>query len=129
MRNNGLTVVMRLLFDEWKPNTDGNVQYPTENVQCPSAALLNFCYNQGIKIKHRTQATSYLDIGHSRLDICLPAGWIFHAYTLPPALAVLYRYFCMSQAAVGQRSAHSPQWRHTFSSLIMTRLVLSSSET
>lgn len=42
--------------------------------------------------------------------------------------AVLYRYFCISQAAVGQRSAQRPQCRHTFSSLIITRFVGSSSE-
>ena len=37
--------------------------------------------------------------------------------------------FCMSQAPVGQRSAHSPQCRQTSSSLTMTRPVLRASET
>src|SRR5215510_3630024 len=37
--------------------------------------------------------------------------------------------FCMSQAPVGQRSAHNPQCRHTSSSFAMMRLVLSESDT
>ena len=40
-----------------------------------------------------------------------------------PALVTLYKNRCMSQAPVGQRSAHSPQCKHTFSSFTMTRLV------
>ena len=47
----------------------------------------------------------------------------------PGCMAMLISDFCMSQAPVGQRSAHSPQWRHTSSSLTMTRPVLSASET
>jgi hypothetical protein len=38
-----------------------------------------------------------------------------------PALVVLNRNFCMSQAPVGQRSAHRPQCRHTSSSLTIRR--------
>ena len=43
---------------------------------------------------------------------------------IPPARSP-DRNFCMSQAPVGQRSAHSPQCRQTSSSLTMTRPVLS----
>ncbi len=39
------------------------------------------------------------------------------------------RNFCMSQAPVGQRSAHSPQCRQTSSSLAMMRPVLSGADT
>ena len=46
-----------------------------------------------------------------------------------PACVMSRRNFCMSQAPVGQRSAHRPQCRQTSSSLTMTRPVLSSSET
>ena len=45
------------------------------------------------------------------------------------ASVILIRYFCMSQAAVGQRSAQRPQWRQTSSSLTMTRPVLRPSST
>src|SRR3546814_3491950 len=38
-----------------------------------------------------------------------------------PACAVCNKNFCMSQAPVGQRSAHRPQCRHTSSSLTITR--------
>src|SRR5258705_181900 len=43
-----------------------------------------------------------------------------------PARVISIRYFFMSQAPVGQRSAHSPQCRQTSSSLTMTRPVLRS---
>ena len=42
------------------------------------------------------------------------------------ACVISIRYFFMSQAPVGQRSAHSPQCRHTSSSFTMTRPVLRS---
>ncbi len=42
------------------------------------------------------------------------------------ACVMSMRYFFMSQAPVGQRSAHSPQCRHTSSSFTMTRPVLRS---
>ena len=42
-----------------------------------------------------------------------------------PAWVVCSRNFCMSQAPVGQRSAHRPQCRQTSSSLTITRWVLS----
>ncbi len=45
------------------------------------------------------------------------------------ACVMSMRYFCMSQAPVGQRSAHSPQCRQTSSSFTMTRPVLRSSAT
>src|SRR5712691_5740746 len=45
------------------------------------------------------------------------------------AFVILIRYFCMSQAPVGQRSAHKPQCRQTSSSFTMTRPVFSPSAT
>jgi hypothetical protein len=45
------------------------------------------------------------------------------------ACAASIRNFCMSHAPVGQRSAHSPQCRHTSSSLTITRPVLSRADT
>ncbi len=42
-----------------------------------------------------------------------------------PARVSCSRNFCMSQAPVGQRSAHNPQCRHTSSSLTITRIVFS----
>ena len=44
----------------------------------------------------------------------------------PPHRGILIVDFCMSQAAVGQRSAHKPQCTHTSSSLTMTRPVCGS---
>ena len=46
-----------------------------------------------------------------------------------PAYSGSSRNFCMSQAPVGQRSAHRPQCRQTFSSLTITRDVSNSPET
>ncbi len=47
-----------------------------------------------------------------------------------PACVMSSRNFCMSQAPVGQRSAHSPQCRHTSSSFAITRpVIFSTSET
>ena len=46
-----------------------------------------------------------------------------------PACVIEIRYFCMSQAPVGQRSAHSPQCRQTSSSFTITRPVLRLSAT
>ena len=46
-----------------------------------------------------------------------------------PREVISMRYFCMSQAPVGQRSAHSPQCRQTSSSFTMTRPVLRPSAT
>src|SRR5262249_61233171 len=48
---------------------------------------------------------------------------------LSSAWVMSMRYFFMSQAPVGQRSAHSPQCRHTSSSFTMMRPVFSGSET
>ena len=45
------------------------------------------------------------------------------------ACVISSRNFCMSQAPVGQRSAHRPQCRQTSSSLTMMRPVFSASET
>ena len=46
-----------------------------------------------------------------------------------PREVISMRYFFMSQAPVGQRSAHSPQCRQTSSSFTMTRPVLRPSAT
>ena len=46
-----------------------------------------------------------------------------------PAWVMSSRNFCMSQAPVGQRSAHRPQCRQTSSSLAITRPVFSAPET
>src|SRR3989475_13141099 len=46
-----------------------------------------------------------------------------------PACVRSRRNFCMSQAPVGQRSAHRPQCRHTSSSLTITLPVFSSPDT
>ena len=46
-----------------------------------------------------------------------------------PAWVISSRNFCMSQAPVGQRSAHRPQCRQTSSSLTITRPVFSSPDT
>ena len=46
-----------------------------------------------------------------------------------PRCVISIRYFCMSQAPVGQRSAHSPQCRQTSSSFTITRPVLRLSAT
>ena len=45
------------------------------------------------------------------------------------ACVISIRYFCMSHAPVGQRSAHSPQCRHTSSSFTITRPVFRLSAT
>ena len=42
---------------------------------------------------------------------------------LEPAYGIARSNSSMSQAAVGQRSAHRPQWTQTFSSFTMTRPV------
>ena len=47
----------------------------------------------------------------------------------PAAWVMSRRNFCMSQAPVGQRSAHRPQCRQTSSSLAMIRPVFSGAET
>ncbi len=46
-----------------------------------------------------------------------------------PACVISRKNFCMSQAPVGQRSAHSPQCRQTSSSFTMTRPVFRPSAT
>src|SRR5208282_752586 len=48
-------------------------------------------------------------------------GW--HACFMSPACGQYTVDFCMSQAAVGQRSAHNPQCTQRFSSLTITRPV------
>ena len=48
---------------------------------------------------------------------------------LDSACVISIRYFCMSHAPVGQRSAHSPQCRHTSSSFTITRPVFRLSAT
>ena len=60
-----------------------------------------------------------VDVGKSDDEVVYALDW--HACS---ACVISMRYFCMSHAPVGQRSAHSPQCRHTSSSLIMTRPVL-----
>src|SRR5687768_9609458 len=49
-----------------------------------------------------------------------------HPYFTLSAFVTLYQNFCMSHAAVGQRSAQRPQWRQTSSSLTMMRAVWAS---
>src|SRR6476659_5056928 len=66
-----------------------------------------------------TGGTGAVDVGKPDDEIVYALDW--HARS---ASVILIRYFCMSQAPVGQRSAHSPQCRHTSSSLTMTRPVL-----
>src|SRR5436309_16127500 len=58
-----------------------------------------------------------------------PLPFPSHPYLTSPALVTLYQNFCMSQAAVGQRSAQRPQWRQTSSSFAMMRPVLRPSAT
>lgn len=52
-----------------------------------------------------------------------PFPFPLHPYFTSPAFVTLYQNFCMSHAAVGQRSAQRPQWRQTSSSLTMIRFV------
>src|SRR5262249_20334044 len=63
------------------------------------------------------------------LVICTILPTTVGPYFTLPALVTSYQKACMSQAAVGQRSAQRPQWRHTSSSLTITRPVLRPSPT
>src|SRR6202043_1102173 len=67
--------------------------------------------------------TRAVDVGEADDEAVYAADWVccWHACF---ARVMSMRYFCMSQAPVGQRSAHSPQCRQTSSSFIMTRPVL-----
>ena len=74
----------------------------------------------------------FVGAGRARsVHIGEPDHKIIHALDRHPslALAIVIRYFCMSQAPVGQRSAHSPQCRQTSSSFTITRPVFRLSAT
>jgi len=62
--------------------------------------------------------TGAVDVGEPDDEVVYAFNW--HACS---ALVMSIRYFCMSQAPVGQRSAHRPQCRQTSSSLTMMRPV------
>ena len=66
-----------------------------------------------------------VDVGEADDEVVYAADWCFIRHW-SSACVISMRYFFMSQAPVGQRSAHSPQCRHTSSSLTMTRPVLRS---
>ena len=69
-----------------------------------------------------------VDVGEPDDEIVYAADWA-SCWHVGPAWVISMRYFFMSQAPVGQRSAHSPQCRQTSSSLAMMRPVLSPSAT
>ena len=68
---------------------------------------------------------SFVALSGGRIDALLRAST--SAAPCKVVFAVSKRNFCMSQAPVGQRSAHMPQCRHTSSSFTMTRPVFSPS--
>ena len=70
-----------------------------------------------------------VDAAHRKESLSSAQIGIVVGQTSWAACASTYMNFCMSQAPVGQRSAHSPQCRHTSSSLAMMRPVLRTSET
>ncbi len=73
-----------------------------------------------------------IDIGELDDEVVAAFDGIHLAHVLRasvPASAHCMKNFCMSQAPVGQRSAHMPQCRQMFSSLTMTRPVFRPSET
>src|SRR4051794_17197089 len=69
-----------------------------------------------------------VDVGEADDEVVYAAErrWLGHAL---PAWVISMKYFCMSHAPVGQRSAHRPQCRQTSSSFTITRPVLRSEET
>src|SRR5207248_11443554 len=66
-----------------------------------------------------------VDVGEADDEVVYAADWAFTRHR-SSALVMSMRYFFMSQAPVGQRSAHSPQCSHTSSSFTMTRPVFRS---
>ena len=79
----------------------------------------------------RSGAVDVGELDDEVVDADGPRGACVHRYcpAAPGACAVSSRNFRMSHAPVGQRSAHSPQWRQTSSSLAMIRPVRSGGET
>src|SRR6266699_15944 len=69
-----------------------------------------------------------VDVGEADDEVVYAADRLLDGHDVP-ARVISMRYFCMSQAPVGQRSAHSPQCRQTSSSFTMTRPVLRPSAT
>ncbi len=69
-----------------------------------------------------------VDVRETDDEVVYAADWCLVRHR-SSACVISMRYFFMSQAPVGQRSAHSPQCRQTSSSLTMTRPVLRSSAT
>src|ERR1700751_2109443 len=76
----------------------------------------------------RARRAGAVDVGETDDEVVYAAerAWEGHGV---PAWVMSMRYFFMSHAPVGQRSAHRPQCRQTSSSLTMTRPVLSPSAT
>ncbi len=73
----------------------------------------------------RRRRAGAVDVGELDDEVVGTGQRLRHA---GPAYVMSIRYFCMSQAPVGQRSAHSPQCKQTSSSLAMMRPVLRSFE-
>src|ERR1700737_4119593 len=69
-----------------------------------------------------------VDVGEADDEVVYAADRLLDGHDVP-AWDMSMRYFCMSQAPVGQRSAHRPQCKQTSSSLTMTRPVLRPSAT
>src|ERR1700751_2802711 len=69
-----------------------------------------------------------VDVGEADDEVVYAADLLLLGHDVP-AWTISMRYFCMSHAPVGQRSAQSPQCRQTSSSFTMTRPVLRSLET
>ena len=67
--------------------------------------------------------TRTVDVGKPDDEVVYAADWCLVRHR-SSAWVMSMRYFFMSQAPVGQRSAHSPQCRQTSSSFTMTRPVL-----
>ena len=83
---------------------------------------------------HAHDGAGEQEVGGGRtgaVDVGEPNDEIVDAFDghYAPARGSWIENFCMSQAPVGQRSAHMPQWRQTSSSFTITRLVLSGLET
>src|SRR5205814_714915 len=72
--------------------------------------------------------TRAVDVGEADDEVVYAADRLLLGHDVP-ACVMSMRYFCMSQAPVGQRSAHSPQCRQTSSSFTITRPVFRSPET
>src|SRR5580700_6664019 len=69
-----------------------------------------------------------VDVGEANDEVVYAADRLLDGHDVP-AWVISMRYFCMSQAPVGQRSAHRPQCKQTSSSFTMTRPVLRPSAT